>query len=56
MWQIGRPFFSRYRWWYSSARQNVDAAVISVTMGREKRFDACNFAFDARAAASCSGE
>ena len=32
MWQLACPRFSRYRWWYSSARQKVCAGSTLVTM------------------------
>ncbi len=32
MWQLAWPRFSRYLWWYSSARQNVCAGSTLVTI------------------------
>jgi hypothetical protein len=53
--QLDCPRFSRYCWWYSSARQKAPAGVISVTIGLRNLPDACNRSFDAAATACCSG-
>src|SRR5262245_14308903 len=36
-WQLDRPRLARYFWWYSSARQKVEAGTTSVTIGRRNR-------------------
>jgi hypothetical protein len=56
MWQLTAPRFSRYFWWYSSARQKVSAGTTWVTMGFENFFSAVRRAMVAFAVDSCSGE
>jgi hypothetical protein len=55
MWQLARPRFSRYCWWYSSARQKVCAGSMAVAMGRRNLPDSSKAFLDLSAAAFCSG-
>jgi hypothetical protein len=56
IWQPRNPCFSKYRWWYSSALQKVDAGTISVAIGMFPYFpDLFSCSFDASAAAFWSG-
>ena len=52
--QWARPRFSRYCWWYSSARQNAEHGAISVTIGRRKRPEVSTSALRGARASSCS--
>ena len=56
MWQLPPPFFWKYFWWYSSARQNVVAGTISVTIGLFSLPDFPSRSMEAVAAVCCAGE